>query len=181
MDLVEQARSLSEQLVAPLGRRWVHIQGVAERASELAPAVPLEQREVLVAAAWLHDVGYAPDIAQTGFHPLDGARYLAREGWPHEIVNLVAHHSGARFEAEERGFTDALAVFPFEDGPALDALCAADLTTGPDGSRLTYNQRISEILSRYGESDPVHRTWTKAAPTLAEAVQRTEERLAASA
>jgi hypothetical protein len=31
-----------------------------------------------VAAAWLHDIGYAPAIAEsgTGFHPLDGARYL---------------------------------------------------------------------------------------------------------
>src|SRR5699024_10000495 len=161
MDLVKQARNLSEQLVAPLGRRWLHIQAVAERASELGSAVTAEQQDILLAAAWLHDIGYAPDIALTGFHPLDGARYLAQEGWPDEIVNLVAHHSGARFEAEERGFTDALATFPFEDNPLLDALCAADLTTGPDGSRLTYEQRISEILSRYSEDDPVHRTWTR--------------------
>ena len=34
----------------------------------------------LVAAAWLHDIGYAPELVETGFHPLDGARYLRREG-----------------------------------------------------------------------------------------------------
>ncbi len=30
----------------------------------------------LVAAAYLHDIGYAPELAITGFHPLDGARHL---------------------------------------------------------------------------------------------------------
>ncbi|WP_406239339.1 hypothetical protein [Nocardia sp. NBC_01009] len=27
-------------------------------------------------AAWLHDIGYAPDIARIGFHPVDGAEFL---------------------------------------------------------------------------------------------------------
>ena len=30
----------------------------------------------MTAAAWLHDIGYAPAVDDTGFHPLDGARYL---------------------------------------------------------------------------------------------------------
>lgn len=181
MDLVQDAYSLAEQLVAPLGRRWTHVQGVARRAKELAPAVSAGQRDLLVAAAWLHDIGYAPRIAHTGFHPLDGARHLDDVRWPSEVVNLVAHHSGARFEAEERGLSAELAAFPFEDNPALDALCAADLTTGPAGQRLTYEQRINEILSRYAETDPVHRTWVRAAPTLRDAVRRTEVRLGVSA
>jgi predicted hydrolase (HD superfamily) len=32
--------------------------------------------EQLRAAAMLHDIGYTPSLATTGFHPLDGARYL---------------------------------------------------------------------------------------------------------
>ncbi|MEU1246116.1 hypothetical protein [Micromonospora arida] len=31
---------------------------------------------LLEAPAILHDVGYAPHLAKTGFHPLDGAVYL---------------------------------------------------------------------------------------------------------
>jgi hypothetical protein len=31
-------------------------------------------------AAYLHDVGYAPDLVTTGFHLLDGARYLRSLG-----------------------------------------------------------------------------------------------------
>ena len=27
-------------------------------------------------AAWLHDVGYAPSLVETGLHALDGARFL---------------------------------------------------------------------------------------------------------
>ncbi len=75
--------------------------------------------------------------------------------------------------------SDELSVFPFEDSPVLDALVTADLTTGPGGERLAYDDRIAEILKRYPSSDPVHRTWVKAAPILKESVVRTRERLSA--
>ncbi len=131
-----------------------------------------------MAAAWLHDIGYSPIIGHTRFHPLDGGRHLRAKGWPSRIVNLVAHHSGARFEADERGLAAELKEFPLEDSPVMDALVTADLTTGPGGERLTYDERIAEILERYPADDPVHRTWVKAAPILKECVIRTEERLA---
>lgn len=178
--LVEDAARLAEQLVSPLGRRWSHVQAVAARAGELTGAVQPDQAEHLVAAAWLHDIGYAPEIGLTRFHPLDGARHLRDLGWPADVVNLVAHHSGARFEAAERGLSEQLNEFPFVDNPVLDALVTADLTTGPGGERLTYDERIAEILKRYPAEDPVHRTWVKAAPILKEAVRRTTDRLTES-
>lgn len=175
---VQSAVALSECFVAPLGRRWQHVQTVAHQAERLASSVCESERETLITAAWLHDIGYAPEIGHTRFHPLDGARYLRARGWPERIVNLVAHHSGARFEAAERELSEELSEFPFEDDPVLDALVMADLTTGPGGEQLTYDDRIAEILSRYPVDDPVHRTWVKAAPILKECVRRTEERLA---
>lgn len=175
---MDEAKTLAERLVAPLGRRWAHVQAVADRAAHVAAAVPVAARDALIAAAWLHDIGYSPEIGHTRFHPLDGARYLRDEGWAEEIVCLVAHHSGAEFEAAERGLSTELEEFPFPDGPVLDALVAADLTTGPGGERLSYDDRIAEILSRYQPDDPVHRTWIKAGPILREAVERTEARLA---
>lgn len=179
MTLTAPAHALAETLVAPLGRRWEHVQGVANRAGELVDAVDDDRRDTLLTAAWLHDIGYAPEIGHTRFHPLDGARYLRDNEWPDEIVNLVAHHSGARYEAAERGMSGELAEFPFEDGPVMDALVTADLTTGPSGERLTYDERISEILRRYSPEHPVHRTWTKAAPILRASVERTESRVSA--
>jgi hypothetical protein len=179
MNFVERAADLAGRFVVPLGRRWDHVQGVARRAAELVQAVSRDQRETLLAAAWLHDIGYSPEISHTRFHPLDGARYLRARGWSVQVVNLVAHHSGARFEAVERGLSAELSEFPFVDDSVLDALVTADLTTGPGGERLTYDERIAEILKRYPPEDPVHRTWIKAAPVLKEAVQRTEDRLSA--
>jgi putative nucleotidyltransferase with HDIG domain len=177
---VLDASDLAEHLVRPLGRRWEHVQSVAARSRELAPAVSAEKRDTLVVAAWLHDIGYSPEIGHARFHPLDGARYLREQGWPTQVINLVAHHSGARFEAAERGMSEELSEFPFADDPVLDALVTADLTTGPGGERLSYDERISEILERYPVEDPVHRTWVKAAPILKEAVERTAERLSAA-
>jgi HD superfamily phosphodiesterase len=113
----EMARSL---LAEALPRRWAHVQGVAGKAQRVAASLTLS--EVLVAAAWLHDVGYARDVMDTGFHPLDGGCYLVSLGAPTRVVNLVARHSYAILEAELRGLGRRLAAFPDECGALRDAL-----------------------------------------------------------
>jgi hypothetical protein len=115
----------------------------------------------------------------TGFHPLDGARFLEARGFDRRLCRLVAHHSGARFEAEERGLARELAAFEPEDSPVMDALIYADMRTGPLGQPLTLEGRISEILARYTPDHPVHRAIGRARPLLAAAVARVERRLAA--
>ena len=73
------ARDLAERYLADvLPRRWMHVRSVARRARWVAARLSLSAD--LVAAAWLHDIGYAPELVETGFHPLDGARYLRRVG-----------------------------------------------------------------------------------------------------
>ncbi|ETB45481.1 phosphohydrolase, partial [Mycobacterium avium 10-5560] len=57
----------------------------------------------LVAAAWLHDIGYAPSVRRTGFHPLDGAEFVRSAGFGKLVASLVAFHTGAHVEASERG------------------------------------------------------------------------------
>ena len=128
-----------------------------------------------MAAAWLHDVDYAPSVRRsTGFHPVDGAAFVRAEGFPAVVASLVAYHTAAVFEAQERGLWDALAEFPEPPELLLDVLTCADMTTGPDGSRLRSEDRVSEILSRYPEDDPVHRAIERAAPTLLAAVARVD-------
>src|SRR6478736_2496956 len=93
---VTDAEELARELLAPLANRWAHVQAVAARADGLTPAVTGEdERRLLVVAAWWHDLGYAPALRDTGSHQIDGARYLAREGYPERLVALVAHHSAA--------------------------------------------------------------------------------------
>ena len=159
-----------------LPRRWAHVQGVAGQASRVAASLALG--EVLVAAAWLHDIGYAPSVADTGFHPLDGARHLAGLGAPVRIVNLVARHSYSILEAELRGFGPQVGAFPDEGGVLRDALWYCDLTTSPDGEPVAAGDRMAEIRQRYGPGHIVTRFISEGAPELLAAVERTERRLA---
>src|SRR4051794_25425798 len=118
---VHDARDLARVLLADKTERWRHTVGVARRAEELAGTVD-EEPEVLVAAAWLHDIGYSAATHDTGFHPLDGARYLDRHRWPARLAALVAHHSGACFVASVRGLAHALDAYPREESSVADAL-----------------------------------------------------------
>jgi putative nucleotidyltransferase with HDIG domain len=147
--LTEAAERTARLLLADMGDRWRHTRGVAGRAAELAAALHLDA-DLLVAAAWLHDIGYADCVRDTGFHPIDGARHLRGQGWPAHVSGLVAHHSGARFAAAARGLTRALAAFPDGPAPISDALTYADQTVGPDGTRVTPAQRRAEMLRRHG-------------------------------
>jgi len=106
--LASWAEHLSQTLLREsLPRRWAHVQGVAARARGRAPVLGADADPLQ--AAWLHDIGYAPGIATTGLHALDGARYLrdARQA-DGMLCRLVAHHSCAVVEAGERGLADVL-------------------------------------------------------------------------
>ena len=136
---------------------------------------------LLVSAAWVHDIGYAAEIVDTGFHPLDGARYLRALGAPRRLCCLVANHTHAWVEADARGLADTLAVeFPVEHSAVADALTFADLTTGPSGSPVSVEERIAEILERYEPGHVVHKSIRQAAPDLIATVRRVEARLAAA-
>ncbi|MFJ3907899.1 HD domain-containing protein [Streptomyces vinaceus] len=178
LDTPRGAAGLAESLLPPLGDRWLHTQAVAGRARELSRCVAAADRDLLVAAAWLHDIGYARPLSHSGFHPLDGARYLESRGASARLVGLVAHHSGAVYEAAQRGLSAELAVYEREESALLDALTCADLTTGPTGQRLGFTERIDEILTRYAPGSAVHTAISAAVPYLSEAVTRTERRMA---
>lgn len=132
-----------------------------------------------MSAAWLHDIGYAPSLAVLRFHPVDGARYLEELDAPGRLCALVAHHSCAWVEAEERGLSAELAGWEREDGPVMDALVTADMTTGPAGQRFTFAERVAEIFSRYGDGSVVQRSIARARPELAASIDRTAGRLKA--
>jgi len=166
------AEQTAQRLLEPLGRRWQHVQGVVDQARRVARILDADQAEVLTAAAWLHDVGYAPALARTGFHPLDGARWLREQG--HErLACLVAHHSGAGYEAEERGLHGELAEFPEEHLLVARALTYSDLTVGPDGRRVDPQARLEDVIERYGAAAPA-RAIRRAMPELLSIVREVE-------
>lgn len=144
------AESLAYSLLRELPQRWRHTRGVAARASEIAPTVAPDERDTLMIAAWLHDIGYNPRIAIVGYHPIDGAVHLAARGWPARICALVAHHSGADYVAAAAGLTAQLTAFAREESAVADALTYADQTTGPQGQPMAVGDRIADMLDRHG-------------------------------
>jgi hypothetical protein len=179
MNLADWAEDTARTILqTPLPRRWAHTRGVAAQARTLESILGRDA-DLLAAAAWLHDIGYAPDLVDSGFHPLDGARYLSIFPQATEVLRrLVAHHSCAIIEAAERGLGDQLSrEFEPVGGELADALIYCDMTAGPDGQRLSVERRLAEILSRYGSDDPVSRALVRSAPELTGAVYRVRRRV----
>ncbi|AEH10993.1 MULTISPECIES: HD domain-containing protein [Protofrankia] len=179
-DLKARSYALAEEMLSgPLPRRWRHSMGVARQAKRLLPILGPDG-DLLESAAILHDVGYSPSIAIIGFHPLDGARFLrARGGVPEKVIRLVAYHSCAVLEAEERGLKPALeSEFSEENSRLVDAMIFCDMTTTPDGAETSVGERLAEIQRRYGPDSIVTRFISRAAPELRAAVERVEKRLA---
>jgi predicted hydrolase (HD superfamily) len=171
---VADARTLAEQYLSPeLPRRWRHVQGAGARAGEVAGRLGLRDG-ALVAAAWLHDIGYGPDLVETGFHPLDGARCLRRIGAGDRVARLVAHHSCAVYEARVRGLEqELLAEFEREESVTYNALVFCDMSTGPAGEPVEFGDRMAEIERRYGPGDEVTRALHLARRDLTSCCQRT--------
>ncbi|MEV8287485.1 HD domain-containing protein [Streptomyces niveus] len=169
------------ELRESLPLRWAYSQGVAHRAA-VASGVLGDDAELLASAAVLHDVGYAPRLAVTGFHPLDGARFLRDiHAADERLVRLVANHSLALLEAEERGLREVLeAEFPLPaDQRLVEALVYCDMTTTPDGEITSVDARLAEITARYGSDSLVGRFIRRATPDILAAVERVETALAA--
>lgn len=171
------AESILTSFFARGSRRYQHSAAVAAKArQEVGPLLPPWDREALVAAAWLHDLGHHPHLAGTGHHALDGARHL--EGLiSQRVVALVAHHSGARFEADLRGLAPDLNAFEDERSVVSDALTYCDMTTGPDGNSVTLRARVADIEARYGADHIVAEAMRAAWSELERAVRRVEQLL----
>lgn len=168
-DLVVWAEDVARSCLRDLPRRLQHVEGVARRAATVASTV--DDPELLVAAAWLHDIGYGAELATTGFHPVDGAEFLRAHGASHRLCALVANHSCACVEARRRGVPLG---WEDERTPLRDALWWADMTTTPTGEVTAVSTRIAEVLDRYGPDHVVSASVAESAPLLMAAAERAE-------
>ncbi|WP_245816297.1 HD domain-containing protein [Lentzea albidocapillata] len=159
--------------------RWAHSVSVMKRAMQAGPMFDAAELDLLCSASILHDIGYASAARVTGFHALDGARFLEKNSTPVRVCALVAHHSCAYMEAELRGQSAQLAKWVDEKTALRDALWWADMTTTPNGGVTNVRGRIAEIQERYGPEHLVTFFIRQAMPELVAAVERTEERLRA--
>jgi hypothetical protein len=168
-------RRLAAEMLGGAGDRWLHVEMVARTVEDLVPEGEISGD--VVAAAWLHDIGYAPEFVMTGMRAVDGAAFLDRAGARTGVVSLVAFHTGAESEADERGLVDALAQSDRPEQDELDLLILADLVSSPTGERVAVRERLDEILNRYESQHPVHRAVTSSGPYLEECAARASARV----
>lgn len=162
-----EASAVATELLAGVGTRVAHSRAVAHQASVVLPVLDAPWSSALLDAAWLHDVGYAPPVVSTGFHPLDGARWLSTHGWQTEVCRLVAWHTRAGTEATLRHLAAELAAeFPPPPDTAQAALAWADLTSSPAGECCLAMHRVADILRRYPPESVVHKATSANLPDL---------------
>jgi HD superfamily phosphodiesterase len=158
-------------------RRYAHLIGAHRRSKTIAQMFNKDDARVLMVASLVHDIGYCKTAFETGLHALDGARFLAKRGFPKRICSLVAHHSCAHQEADLRGLSVELAEWEDERTLLRDALWWVDMTTSPDGSVVAFDERVAEIQERYGPDELITHFIQQAKAELRDAVERTDERL----
>ena len=167
------AGHLFEDLLLPLSsKRQAHSREVGQKVESVAHLLAPWLRGELVVAATLHDIGYAH--RDTGFHALDGARFLASQKFSNIVCDLVARHSVSEVEAVVRGID--LGVFDefavnVDLAAAHSVIAWADMTTSPTGETVAVEERLDEIQSRYGPEALVTTFINRARPRLLAAGQ----------
>ncbi len=139
--------------------RVKHVLEIATRVRESATALllPLQEVEMAECAALLHDIGYWKPIALTGFHPADGANFLKEQG-RHDLASMIIGHSCSPEEGELLGYS----------GIQQDQRITSKLITYWDvqikqgGEAVSYQERLADILQRYGPDSLVGRANLKA-------------------
>ncbi len=174
--IIPWASEQAASLLAPLGDRWRHVQGVVKQTERISKILKEEDRLYFIAAAYLHDIGYAPSLIKTGFHPLDGAYYLQAHHQD-RLASLVAYHSEAQFEAKLRGLEAELEQFPREYSLVADALTFCDMTTSSTGEHISFEERLTDIINRYDEKDIVIQALHQAMPAWKQAIERIQQAL----
>jgi hypothetical protein len=173
------AAVVASQLLRGVASRFAHSAMVAQQADRVGHLVGRRWGSAPTEAAWLHDVGYSRKLVSTGFHPLDGARWLRDHGWPIETCRLVAWHTAAEVEAQLRAMDENLGG---EFEPPLPIAAAAltwsDLTSSATGERCTVDCRLADILRRSAADSVVYRATIASLPALREAANEIESLLA---
>jgi hypothetical protein len=172
------AAALATRLLHALAGRLAHSATVASQIERAAALVEAEWRDPARDAAWLHDIGYHPDLALTGFHPLDGARWLRNHGWRTETCRLVAWHTESIAEARIYGLDEELmAEFDAPPQRPAAALAWADLTSSPSGQCWDPERRFADILDRYPPGSLVHEATRASLPALRASVRDIQDLL----
>jgi hypothetical protein len=139
------AEALASRLLSFLPVRLTHSSAAAGQARRVASTVPDGDRELLIAAAVLHDIGYSAPLIDTRVssprwnEPSDAHGWTGQVGGP---GRTSLRSSSARTGRGRRG----LACRVRQRGiRRSDALIYADMTASPDGRQVDVRARLTDI------------------------------------
>jgi HAD superfamily hydrolase (TIGR01484 family) len=124
---------------------------VAQDVADLGGVAPDVCRQ-LETAALAHDLGYAPQLQRTGYHPLDGALFLEECGEDPLVVEAVLRHSRAGLRSD---LPPAVQQVYGQRPPRPEATWLVDAVTWCDwraagiGGRVGLGARLQDILQRH--------------------------------
>lgn len=122
---------------------------------EMAEKLGLDQNEAIILGL-LHDIGYSDKLKETGFHPLDGYNYLKEID--ENLAERMLLHTSTPEEAEMRGI-----VMPVVKEDAYSMLLSyADARVLATGKRVSSEERLLDIINRYGSDHLVSKANIKA-------------------
>lgn len=169
----EEAEIFVSEQFADYPERLRHILVVAERVrqsardiNELNPGFNIDET-LAYCAGLVHDIGYLEDIADTGFHPLDGYRFLLRSGFP-ELARRIVGHGCAIEEAELLGITLPEGI----DDLIARLITYWDMQVRTGGEIAGYEIRLRDVLTQYGEDSLIGRANRCARPRIEQIIEQ---------
>ncbi len=144
-----QVKEFIRSCLADNSARIAHVLEIARRVRSSGELLGLKPFELDLAecAALLHDIGYWKPIALTGFHPIDGARFLEQQQ-ESELAKLIVGHSCSPEEGELSGFPG----IKQDDSLVAKLITYWDVQVKQGGYVVSYEERLAEIINRYGDT-----------------------------
>jgi hypothetical protein len=170
--------------LSPDSARFQHILGVVQCMDNLLPAlnVPDAWKMDLLQACYLHDIGYSPKLNHYDFHPLDGAIFAKEKGFSKPVVAAVLFHSCA-YETVLETRLDLLPIYEEnmdldeKDRTFIDLVTYCDLHTSPTGRFITLEERVQDVVERYGENHPVGQMMLANKKSYEQTIERVKKKL----
>ena len=177
LDSSEEVECLVRYTFAASPARLAHVLTVASHVRETAERLDATGSvcidvDYAYRAALLHDIGYAPELQETGFHPIDGARYLERRGYPTIAADIICHSNSPEL-ARLRG----LPPISVSTSLVAELITYWDVQVAQGGIVMTYADRMSEIRARHSAQSDVCRAHEIAEERIQMLRQRIDELL----
>jgi hypothetical protein len=162
-----QAENFTKEQMCKEPERLAHVLMIAKEVRKTAAVIATKHPHLKIdpdfsyCAALLHDIGYAPCAKNTGFHPSAGHDFLKAKGFE-DLAEVIIGHSSSPEEAEEK---ELKAIKPSEDLVAK-LITYWDMQVKQGGIIVSYEERLAEIIARYGEHSAIGRANLRAKPRI---------------